>query len=306
MTCGSQSRARRAPARSIAGAALLFGLLGGPDPGGQPARARPKEGGVEDAAAQAGAVVVSLGQDARVDWTRGLLIASGASAGDLRAPSPELARVKAEREARDAARTRLRHLARALPLADGRELGAALEGEAEARFDRALAEVLDERVDHASDGSVVLAAALPLEAARAAVFGAGAPATGGGERGPTALLVDAGRHLKRPLLGLKLAAGEERYAGPTVFATRSEALGADRLGARPVRVRASGYRGGALQLAGGDAPGQVAEARAAGALVVVVVDLAPAGKGRGQKRAERERSKADAGRERSEADKESR
>ena len=216
----------------------------------------------------AGLVVASLGPGARVDWTRGLLIATGAAAADLRAASPELARFAAERQAREAARRRLRQLARGLDLAGGRELGAALTGAAAERFDRALDAVLDERIDHASDGSVVLAAALPLEAVRAALFGPSPPAAAKTERGPTAIVVEAGRHLKRPAVGVKLAAGGERYGGPTVFAVRADELGAERLGARPLRVRARGYRGGALQLAGDDA-GHLAEARAAGALVVV-------------------------------------
>jgi hypothetical protein len=233
----------------------------------RPAGARPD--GKPDERSDRGAVVVSLGPGAEVDWTRGLLIATGAAAGDLRAPSPELARLKAERQARDAARDELRRLARDLHMADGRELGAALEGEAKARFERALEAVIDERVDHASDGSVVLAAALPLEAARAALSGASPPAGAEGERGPTAIVVDAGHHLKRPALGVKLAAGSERYAGPTVFATRSDAVGPDRLGERPVRAKATSYRGGALHLSGDDAAENLAGARAAGALVVV-------------------------------------
>lgn len=255
-----------------------------------PARAEPERG---DQHAARGALVVALGPGERIDWTRGLLVATGAAAGDLRAPSPELARVKAERQARDAARARLRRLARELPLADGRALGAALQGEAEKRFDRALAAVLDEQVEHGSDGSVVLAAALPLEAARAAAFGASPPPVPGGERGPTALVIEGGRHIKRPVLGLKLVAGKERYAGPTVFAVRGDALGPERLGARPVKLRAASFRGGALHLEGDDAAARLAEARAAGSLVIV--EIAAPGKGRGDKRASRERSRRDRG-----------
>ncbi|HKE17065.1 MAG TPA: hypothetical protein VKB80_19460 [Kofleriaceae bacterium] len=243
-----------------------------------------------------GAVVVSLGAGARVDWTRGLLIATGAAAGDLRAPSAELARLKAERQARDAARVQLRRLARDLALADGRELGAALEGAAADRFDRALDAVIDEQVEHASDGSVVLAVALPLEAARAAVFGPG-PAPSAAERGPTAIVVDAGRHIKHPALGVKLAAGQEHYAGPTVFATRSEAIGPARLGGRPVRVRASSFRGGALHLAGDDAAEQLAGARAAGALVVVEMEAAGRDKRDGDKHGDDESDRDRRGRD---------
>jgi hypothetical protein len=262
----------------------------------RPAAARPDR--KADEQRDGGAVIESLGPDARVDWTRGLLIATGAAAGDLRAPSAELARLKAERQARDAARTQLRRHARDLALADGRELGAALEGKAEARFDRALESILDERVEHASDGSVVLTAALPLESVRAAVFGPSPPASAGSEEGPTAIVVDAGRHLDRPALGVKLAAGAERYAGPTVFAARSEAIGPDRLGGRPVQVKAVDYRGGALHLAGDDSAA-LASARAAGALVVV--ELQP---GRRDKRGKRDRRAGH--RDRSKANKEKR
>ncbi len=159
--------------------------------------------------------------------------------------------------------------------------------------------MIDERVEHASDGSVVLAAALPLEAARAALSGASPPAGAGGERGPTAIVVDAGRHLKRPALGVKLSAGSERYAGPTVFATRSEAVGADRLGERPVRAKASSYKGGALHLTGDDAAEQLAGARAAGALVVV--ELPAQGRDK-RERGERRKGHEDRGK----ADKEKR
>lgn len=284
MLSRAQSLARGAPAESsrrpaLTRAALAVALAAVAV--ARPAGARPD--GKPDERGERGAVVTSLGPGAEVDWTRGLLIATGAAAGDLRAPSPELARLKAERQARDAAREELRRLARDLNLADGRELGAALEGEAKARFERALEAVVDERVEHASDGSVVLAAALPLEAARAALSGASPPAGAGGERGPTAIVVDAGRHLKRPALGVKLAAGSERYAGPTVFATRSEAVGPDRLGERPVRAKATSYRGGALHLAGDDAAAQLAGARAAGALVVVELPAQRRDK-RGEKR----------------------
>lgn len=282
-------RSRWLAGAEIAGLALA---LTGPG-SGQLADARPPVGGASapgDAAAPPGALVVPLGSDARVDWTRGLLIATGAAAGDLRAPSPEVARVKAERQARDAARARLEKLARDLALADGKKLGGALGGEASARLDRALAHLVDQRIQHASDGSVVLEAALPLEAARAAVFGAGEPAAPGSEKLPTAIVIEAGRHMKRPALGVKLTAGSEKYAGPTVFAEREAAVGREALGPRPVRVRATGFRGGALQLDDGDAS-KVKEAREAGALVVVELPAAHGDAGRDRDPDERDRKR---------------
>jgi hypothetical protein len=239
------------------------------------------------AADSKGALVVDRGAGARIDWTRGLVVARGAAAADLRAPSPQVARLAAERRARSAAQAHLRALARELRLADGRTLAAALgkDPQAAARFDRALARSLDLAVDHTSDGSVVLSAGLPIEAIRAAASGpmdlpagAGASAsarTAAGER-PTALVVTAGTHLRRPAVGVILTAGSERYAGPTVFAVREAAVAADRLGARPRRLKASGGSGGSLELAGGAAAArQLADARAAGALVVILVAEKP-------------------------------
>src|SRR5688572_33135430 len=96
-----------------------------------------------------GAVVRELGQGARIDWTRGLVVARGAAAADLRAPSPQVARLAAERRARAAAQARLRALARELKMADGRSLAAALRKDkaAAARFERAVARSLDLAVD---------------------------------------------------------------------------------------------------------------------------------------------------------------
>ena len=234
------------------------------------------------AAGGKGALVKDLGQGARIDWTRGLLVARGAAAADLRAPSPQVARLAAERRARSAAQARLRELAKGLKLADGRSLAAALgkDKAAAARFERAVARSLDLAVDHTSDGSVVLSAGLPIEAIRAAASGPMDLPTGAGASSsakaaaselPTALVVTAGKHLTRPAVGVLLTAGGERYAGPTVFASRETAVAADLLGRRPLRLKAGGGTGGSLQLAGPEAARQLADARAAGAPVVILV-----------------------------------
>src|SRR5688572_8785409 len=117
------------------------------------------------ATAAAQPVVRDLGDGARVDWTRGLLVARGAAAGDLRAPSPAVARLAAERRARQAARDQLRALAAAIPTGDGKKLGAP-DGAAAARLDAALGRTIDLTTDYGTDGSVVLTCALPLEALR--------------------------------------------------------------------------------------------------------------------------------------------
>ena len=74
------------------------------------------------AAPRAQPVVAEAEHGGTIDWTRGLVIAVGAAPGDIRAPSPDLARVGAERRARAQAQARLLVAARALPIA-GAEAG---------------------------------------------------------------------------------------------------------------------------------------------------------------------------------------
>jgi hypothetical protein len=48
------------------------------------------------AAPRSPSVIVPVEHGGAIDWTRGLVIAMGAAPGDIRAPSPDLARVGAE------------------------------------------------------------------------------------------------------------------------------------------------------------------------------------------------------------------
>ena len=218
------------------------------------------------------ALVRDLGEGAQLDWTRGLLVARGAAAGDLRAPSPNVARLGAERGARDAARTRLRDLAMRTPLAGGGTVGQALKKDAAAasRLDRALEATIDLDVDLGTDGSVVLRTALPLEAVRAALHGPSPMPVGAPADAPTALVVTGARLPGGPALGLAISAGPERYAGPTLFLARPPQAGDPRIGERPVRVRAGKASGGAIELTGEGAAAVLESARSAGALVVIV------------------------------------
>jgi hypothetical protein len=241
----------------------------------KPPAAKPPAAGAKTGkpAASGSALARELGSGARLDWSRGLLIARGAAAGDLRAPSPNVARLAAERSARDAARARLRDLANDLPLAGGRSVGevVAADSAAAARLAGAVERTVDLDIDLGTDGSVVLSAGLPLEAVRAALYGPSPVPTGRAKGAPTTLVVDAAAHLDAPLLGLSIAAGDERYQGPTLFAARRpDRKGDPRIGARPVLVRAKGHAGGALELAGAKAASAVKRAREAGALIVIV------------------------------------
>ncbi len=232
------------------------------------------------AEAKQGRVVVSAGARGRVDWTRGLLIATGAASGDLRAPSPGVARVAAERAAREAARAQLAKRAAKLVLASGKRVSAVAGADkvVARRLAHAVKRSLDLSVDYSSDGSVVLTSGLPLEAIRLAVEGAAHPPARADSASPTAVIVDATGVLAKPVLGLELAVGKQRYAGPTVFYRGEKAAARDpRVGDRPVRARAKRRKHGRLWLAGGKhgsgglAPETLAGARESGALVVILL-----------------------------------
>lgn len=230
------------------------------------------------AAPRSQAVIAPVEHGGAIDWTRGLVIAVGAAPGDIRAPSPDLARVGAERRARAQAQQRLLAAARALRLEE-RLVGEHADADAAVaeRLAAAAARALDLAVDYGSDGSVVLTAGLPLEAVHQAVHPAAAmdaPALGSSvqpaAKAPTAVIVDARGVLDAPVLGLGLAAGAHEYAGPAVFHGGAGAAAADaRRGPRPVRTRATAMRDGRLVVS---LPAEeLAAANAARALVIVII-----------------------------------
>jgi len=222
-------------------------------------------------------VLVPIEHGGAIDWTRGLVTAVGAAPGDIRSPSPELARVGAERRARAQAHERLLAAARALRL-DDRLVGAWADADAAVaeRLAAAVARALDLNMDYGSDGSVVLTAGLPLEAVRLAVGGAvvedvtlGARVNGPAAQ-PTSLIIDARGVLDAPVLGVRVVAGAAAYAGPVVFHRQAGAAGADaRRGARPVRGRARSVEGGRLSVE--LSPEVVTAANSARALVIVII-----------------------------------
>jgi hypothetical protein len=240
------------------GVALLLGLLAAPVAAGS----RPSS------------VLVPIEHGGAIDWTRGLITAVGAAPGDIRSPSPGLARVGAERRARAQAQERLLAAARALRLEE-QLVGAWADADPAVgkRLAGAVARALDLTVDYGSDGSVVLTAGLPLEAVRLAVRGAGVeevtPGARAGDR-PTSLIVDARGVLDAPVLGARVVAGAVEYAGPVVFHRQAGAAAADaRRGARPVRGRARAAEAGRLVV--DLAPAVVTAANSARALVIVII-----------------------------------
>src|SRR5690349_13457874 len=88
---------------------------------------------------------------ADVDWAAGTVTVRGVGPADLRAPSPDIARVSAERVALERGRVELLKTLRAIPVAGGGNLGAKA-GDALA----GLVEKSEPEKTLYSDGSVVL------------------------------------------------------------------------------------------------------------------------------------------------------
>ncbi len=231
-----------------------------------------------------GAVIESGPGQVRVDWSRGMVIATAAAAADLRAPSPPVARVGAMRRARQRARALLSQRVAQLPVGS-RTVTAhrAADRTVAARLDEALDHLLDLEVRHASDGSVVLSAGLPLQAVRVALGGMRRlePGKTPVANFATAVIVDARSVLSAPSLLIGLATAAGRRVGPTVFYRDMKAARADpRLGSRAVGIAAKAAKrtDSGLDLELGESRegktaslSEVERAVDAGALVVIVI-----------------------------------
>lgn len=204
-------------------------------------------------------------QEVRVDWQSGLLIAQGAAVGDLRAPTRALARIKAERRARERAVAKLWAAAKGLDVA-GKTTLAAVPG-----FDQQSAEAslgtLTLAVDYGSEGSVVVELAMPIDGLRSVAFQADAPLRDP-SKGPRAVLVDATSLKLRPALGIAVGNGSKQYRGPTVFFSgEKDARKDSRIGAGPKLIKAQAYRDGVLMLEG---ESDLEALRASGSLVGII------------------------------------
>lgn len=229
--------------------------------------------------ARPGAVVVRGAEHHAIDWTRGLIIAIGAAAGDLRAPSPEVARMTATRKALEQARSQLLDQARSLEV-QGTSVAELAKGNPEirGRLEHEIEQAVRLDLDHGSDGSAVITVGLPLEAVRTAVVGTPRPEPM--KNSPSAVLVDARRVMSRPALGVNLITPKGRFSAPAVFYRGIKpALADPRLGNSPVRVRATRLlNGSGSELRVGRTNGgaarradQVAAALETGALVIIVI-----------------------------------
>ena len=209
-----------------------------------------------------------------VDWSAGVVRAPGLGPADRHAPSPAVARVAARRAAIAQARARLDAAVRALPLAAGGTVGAALEAspEAAARFAAELERAPVVAAELHTDGSTQVTLALGVEAVRQALVGPrviGGGGGGGGGAGPgddgpaVTWIIDATAARPAPAVGLALSVGGARWDGPVVWVRRRADAPA---AAAPIAARAAGpATGGVLAVSGRAAPPPP------GALVVVVV-----------------------------------
>ncbi|MCS6913478.1 MAG: hypothetical protein RMK29_04125 [Myxococcales bacterium] len=111
------------------------------------------------AGSPAGAEPEGLAEGVTVDWSAGMMEAVGSCAADLRAPSVEIARIKAERVARQRAQERLRAALRALPR--GRWAGPPPATEA---LEQALGQAEVTKVHYGSNGSVSVRLRLAIAA----------------------------------------------------------------------------------------------------------------------------------------------
>lgn len=192
-----------------------------------------------------------------IDWSGGTLRAKGVGPADRHAPSPAVARVAAKRAAEIQAREKLVKAARALPLAGGGTVGAAIDkdDDAKARLAAEIERAPVVETDLLTDGSARVTLALGIEAVRQALSGV---RPGSSDEKPVTWFVDA--KSVKPAVGWAVEVGGARWEGPVVFARDHGAAPADAVGAK-----ATAATGGVVSVSGPTAPPP------AGALVVVVV-----------------------------------
>lgn len=175
---------------------------------------------------------------AKLDWARGLVIATGVGIADRHAPSPVAARGPARRAAEDAARKQLAAALPALPLAGGGTLAGRLADAAiRARVDRAVAAAIPLDAEPSTDGSWKVTLGVPIEALRQALTGP-RPAPASDADGPAVVVVEGAR--AAPAIGYRLG----KVAAPAIWVQDVPAWAKD-----ASRVKARGANAGAIDLA---------------------------------------------------------
>ena len=171
---------------------------------------------------------------ATVDFSAGQVVVAGAAAADPHAPSAAVARVRAERTARQVAARRLLSALEAVPR---ERLGCGRSPLSPSTVDGAAARAETQSIEWSSDGSVALTLRIPLGqlAAPAGPDGGAAEARAG------AVLLEPGAAGR-----LFAEEGGACVAAPPVFDTWAEARAA--LGGGAVLLRARPAAGGAVRV----------------------------------------------------------
>jgi hypothetical protein len=194
-----------------------------------------------------------------IDWSAGMIVAKGVGPADRHAPSPAVARVGARRAAEEQARAKLMKAARALKIAGGGTVGAAVD-----KDDAAKARLKDEierapviAADLITDGSSRVTIALGIEAVRQALSGARAVS---GDDESAVWIVEA--KAAKPAVGWKVEVGGTTWEGAVIWTHERAEVVASSVA---VTAKATSATDGVLSVSGPTAPPP------AGALVVVVV-----------------------------------
>jgi hypothetical protein len=163
-----------------------------------------------------------------LDWRRGVIVATGGAAADLRMPSADASRPGAERRARLAARTMITQALRVLPLGGGRHLD-------EAEIARALGRARSIGVEYQSNGGALTRMEIAfgdwLEAVRDVPPQRHLAETNGEAAVP--LWLPQGRLAASPVV---VVAGRELV----IHSARYRTAAAPPAGARPLTVHADG------------------------------------------------------------------
>jgi hypothetical protein len=160
----------------------------------------------------AGAARTAGAAPARVDWSRGVVLADGLGVADRSAPSPAVALGTSRRGGEDRARAALATAVRDLALASGGKVADRLgDATVAARVQRAVDDALVVAAEPETDGSWHVTMAVPIEAVRQALAGPRVlPA--GGDAGVAVVIVD-GAADATPAVGWRVAGA----AAPTLW-----------------------------------------------------------------------------------------
>lgn len=152
-------------------------------------------------------------EPAKVDWARGLVVASGVGVADRHAPNPAVARGTSRRGAQDAAKKLIAAKLDDLPIAGGGKVGdRAKDKDVAERLAAAVDAALTIAAEPETDGAWQVTMAVPLEAVRQAIAGPRTLATDG-DKGPIAVVVTGAS--AKPAIGWKVGTLD----APTLFVT---------------------------------------------------------------------------------------